>query len=251
MIDPVVKYIHSEIVHNTEAPNQIVPYIIELINPKSVVDVGCGLATWLKVFEEHDVHDILGIDGHYVNKALLKVDSTLFEEHDLETPYYSRKRYDLALSLEVAEHLKVDSANIIVQSLVSLSDVVIFSAAIVNQGGQNHINEQNPDYWIKKFGDHGYHCLDILRPVFWNNSYVEFWYKQNMFIFTNRQELIEYTKDHNSFHSQTLVHPDLLKIKDEIISKYHANHEKITYGYQSSYFYLKLILKKIFKKGKS
>jgi len=50
-------------------------------------------------------------------------------------------------SLEVAEHLEPSSAGTIVQSLVSLSDVFLFSAAFPGQGRTNHINEQPHSYW--------------------------------------------------------------------------------------------------------
>lgn len=50
---------------------QIVPIVMELIQPKSVIDVGCGVGTWLAVFAENGVKDFRGIDGSWVNKSLL------------------------------------------------------------------------------------------------------------------------------------------------------------------------------------
>ena len=65
------KYKHEEEIHNLKDPNIIVPEIIELLNPKSVVDIGCGLGTFLNVFKRLGVNDILGIDGPWINKDLL------------------------------------------------------------------------------------------------------------------------------------------------------------------------------------
>ncbi len=66
-----MKYKHSEVIHNLSAPNQIVPLLMEICNPKSVIDVGCGVGTFLSVFKKHGVNDVLGIDGSWTNRELL------------------------------------------------------------------------------------------------------------------------------------------------------------------------------------
>ena len=169
-----IRYIHEELVHNFNAANEVVPLILKLLNTKSVVDVGCGTGTWLKIFEANGVQDILGIDGNYVDQKLLKIDFDKFIAYDLETFFKSEKKFDLAISLEVAEHLSIDSADVFVQTLSGLSETIIFSAAITNQGGQNHINEQEPKYWIEKFENLEYKLFDILRPVFLGKNVLVF-----------------------------------------------------------------------------
>ncbi|MFC1840655.1 hypothetical protein ACFL1N_13825 [Thermodesulfobacteriota bacterium] len=44
---PENKYIHDESAHNLTDPSIIVPIILQVLNPKSVVDVGCGIGTFL------------------------------------------------------------------------------------------------------------------------------------------------------------------------------------------------------------
>jgi hypothetical protein len=41
----------------------VVPMVMELVRPLSVTDLGCGLGTWLSVFREAGVEDVLGVDG--------------------------------------------------------------------------------------------------------------------------------------------------------------------------------------------
>lgn len=236
------RYVHDEVVHNVEAAKEIVPYLLNLLPIQSVVDVGCGIGTWLSVFKDCGVHDLLGIDGNYVDKTMLKIPMEFFVDYDLETPFSMHKKFDIALSLEVAEHLKEESATIFVETLTRLSDVIVFSAAIKNQGGQNHINEQNPSYWVSKFESQGYTCLDILRPVFWNNEKVEFWYRQNMLLFTNNDQIISDFKNHNSFLNQHLVHPELLEIKAKSQKKYSKENARILAGKKGLKFYFKLVL---------
>jgi trans-aconitate methyltransferase len=49
----------------------IVPLIIDLLNPCSVIDIGCGTGGWLEVFKNHHIDDILGVDGEWVPAKLL------------------------------------------------------------------------------------------------------------------------------------------------------------------------------------
>ncbi|MSU72459.1 MAG: hypothetical protein EXS43_08970 [Opitutus sp.] len=38
----------------------VVPVVRELLAPGSVLDAGCGLGTWLRVWQQNGVQDILG-----------------------------------------------------------------------------------------------------------------------------------------------------------------------------------------------
>ncbi len=227
-----IRYVHEEVVHNFSAANEMVPFIINLLEPKSVVDVGCGIGTWLKVFSDYGINDILGIDGNYVDKSLLKIKLETFKEFDLEKLYESERKYDLAISLEVAEHLSAESAAIFVKTLTGLSDILIFSAAIPDQGGQNHINEQKPDYWIKKFEEEGFKLFDVLRPVFWNNENVDSWYRQNIFIFSNQIDLKNKLDSLENFYGQHLVHPEIFKYKSLGFNHYKKQFDTIMQALQ-------------------
>jgi SAM-dependent methyltransferase len=181
----MIKYLHEELLHNLDSPNEIVPEIIKIIDPKSVVDVGCGTATFLNCFKKQGVIKILGLDGKWANKDLLfkNILPSEFIEVNLEGSITLEEKFDLVVSLEVAEHISEKSADIFVENLVNLGGVILFSAAVPGQGGQNHINEKWLTYWEEKFSKHNYELKDVLRPIFWNNKKVFWWYKQNMVLF--------------------------------------------------------------------
>lgn len=242
MLDDL-RYIHNEAIHNFMAAKEVVPFIIDLLNPKSVADIGCGTGTWLKIFQDEGVENLLGIDGHYVDKNLLKIDLEKFVDFDLERLYISETKFELAISLEVAEHLSVESADIFIQTLTSFSDTIIFSAAIPNQGGQNHINEQEPKYWIRKFEDNGFKVFDILRPVFWENENIDSWYRQNILLFTNRKDLFKRFESYDDFKGKLLVHPVLAYEKDVARDHYKIQIDKIFSGKKNITFYFKLLFK--------
>ncbi len=211
-----MKYKHKKRSHNLISPRIIVPEIMRLLSPKSVVDIGCGTGTFLNVFKSLGVTDILGIDGAWVNKNLLYENITPgeFLEYDLESKITLNKKYDLVLSLEVAEHLSYKSANLFVKSLVNAGKMIVFSAAIPYQGGQNHINEQWLTYWEEKFAKHNYVIHDILRPIFWDNPDVFFWYKQNMVLLAPKELELHFAEQ--SVPMRNIVHYDayLAKVKE-------------------------------------
>ncbi len=160
--------------------DNVVPLLIELFRPESVVDVGCGTGLWLSTFYRRDVTEVLGIDGPWVSSEQREIPEAAFLEHDLNQPIHMDRNFDLALCLEVAEHLPERSARPLVESLTRLAPIVVFSAAIPSQGGEGHCNEQWPSFWSELFAAYGFSPLVDLRQRIWTNEAVDIWYRQNM-----------------------------------------------------------------------
>lgn len=209
--------------YNTESAKELIPFLIDLFNPTSVIDIGCGNGTWLKVFAEYSsVKEITGVDGEDLKQAELLIDKNDVVQVDLNKSFQLNKKADLLLCLEVAEHLEPLSAHDFIQSLCSHSDIIVFSAAIPNQGGFKHINERDPEYWRKKFAENGYICYDIFREKFWLNERIKWWYRQNLFLYiqNDKARSFPFTPIKNIL---TLVHPGLLKEKEDAINTYLGN----------------------------
>jgi len=120
----------------------VLNHVLNLIpGVESVVDVGCGTGIWLSVLKEKGVKTIQGYDGNWVfNAEALAIPRECFAAVDLNKVFEADRRFDLAISMEVAEHLAPESSANFVRSLTRLSDIVLFSAAVPGQGGTNHIN---------------------------------------------------------------------------------------------------------------
>jgi SAM-dependent methyltransferase len=161
----------------------ILPTVIRAVRPSSVVDVGCGVGTWLSAVLATSVDDVLGLDGAWVQPGSLQIPPERFQAVDLRQPIRVDRRFDLALCMETGEHLPIERAAGLVSDLVGLAPVVLFSAAIPGQGGTDHVNEQWPDFWADLFVDHGYECVDAIRWEYWTDERVEFWYAQNAFLY--------------------------------------------------------------------
>lgn len=201
-----ILYQHLEEVHNTTSPSIILPILFQVFKPDSVLDVGTGLGTWLKVCKDLGVREILGIDGEYVDMSKVVIPHEHFLHKDLIQLTHLDKSYDLTICLEVAEHLPESHAQNFVKFLASTSDTILFSAAIPFQGGQGHINEKPLSYWIEMFQAHGYKLYDFIRPQIWDDNRVQWWYKQNIVVFSRL--ILPLSDTHISFHGKYLVHPD-------------------------------------------
>lgn len=144
----------------------------------SLIDVGCGEGWFTAEFARLGWH-VLGVDHPSTDHPGLS--DLQFVAHDLEQPLHPGP-WDVALSLEVAEHLTPGRAPSFIHDLCQAAPVVVFSAAIPGQGGTGHVNEQWPGYWSDLFDAEGFVCSGYLRRLVWDNGQIENWYRQNLLI---------------------------------------------------------------------
>ena len=215
--DPAATYdaafYQAQVEGSLRSAKLVVPEILNLVpNIQSVIDVGCGTGAWLCVFEDCGVKDVLGIDGGSVPPEQLLIAPEKHIFRPLTEPFTPDKRYDLAITLEVAEHLEEEHAEAFVAQLCRASDVIVFGAAIPGQGGHRHVNERWPSYWNDLFECQGYTAFDLIRPIIWADDRIEWWYRQNtlLFVHENRDDLIAHYAKMAGIgrHSLDIVHPD-------------------------------------------
>ena len=204
---------HQRTLH---AASEVLSRVLDVLpEVHSAVDFGCGVGTWLSVLSENrSVSRVHGLDGDWVNTDLLEIARESFQNVNFEEPIRLEENYDLAISLEVAEHLSEDCSTDFVCSLASASDFILFSAAIPFQSGRGHVNEQWPEYWVAKFEENGFVCLDFIRQQIWNDDAIPYWYRQNVLLFVKREmcsrlripDATQLAPDVPA----SLVHPDML-----------------------------------------
>lgn len=192
----------------------VAPLMMELIKPTTVVDVGCGDGTWLWEFKALGADKVLGLDGDYVSTEILKISPDNFIPCNLVDPPKLETNFDLALCLEVAEHLPYENSYGLVDYLTRLSDVVLFSAAIPFQPGDNHINPQWQEFWREAFERENYLPITTIREKIWNERSVPFFYKQNMILYINQNALYKNSRLLEEINLSkgsliNVVHPDL------------------------------------------
>ncbi len=153
----------------------ILPIVFDAIAPTSVLHLGCDCGGWLQACAELGIRDIAGVRAA-----------------NLDTPVDLGRRFDLAISVEVAHDLAPQVARTLAASLVKHCDVVLFSAAIPGQSPTCTQNGQWPEYWAQLFAAHDFVPTDGLRARCWLETDVEPCYAQNSLIFVHQPRLREF-----------------------------------------------------------
>ena len=191
----------------------ILPPLIDLFEAKSLVEIGCGHAHWSRAAQDHGVSDLLALDGPWNSSGELHIDRADFREVDLSEPLVLDRQFDMAICLEVAEHVAQEHAATLVSSITAAADIILFGAAIPLQGGHGHINEQWPSYWRKLFENEGYEPFDLVRRNHWSDKRIHYWYRQNSFAYIRKTNSAAVARAHSALAAtdQTLmdaVHPE-------------------------------------------
>jgi SAM-dependent methyltransferase len=191
----------------------VVPLVYEMLSPRSVLDVGCGIGPWVQAWMQLGVTDVVGVDGPYVSQKQLLMPTQSYQAADLTRPLDLGRRFDLVSCLEVAEHLDAAHAITLVDSLTRHGDVVLFSAAVPGQPGTHHVNGAWPSHWVELFGEKGWQVLDILRGALWNDERVGWCYRQNLLFFVNpaAQESLSAKAGDDTLMPLNVAHPGLIQ----------------------------------------
>lgn len=182
--------------------SQVVPVVADLVQPATMIDVGCGEGWWARAFADLGVR-ATAVDGPHVDaRAAIPITRL-----DLATARLDLGRFDLAVCLEVAEHLPPSRAETLVDDLIAAAPVVLFSAAIPGQGGAGHVNELPLPYWVALFQARGHAVSGALRWLFWDDPKVEHWYAQNMIVTAQDPGLYPAVFDTPLANPYMVVHP--------------------------------------------
>lgn len=205
-------YYNADFYYNSA--HKIWKYLFQFFQPNSIVDFGCGSGTWLRAAKDIKPDVIVhGFDFSNVNRGR-NLNDEEFTLCNLETYEYKGPKYDMAISIEVAEHLEIEYAEQFVDNLCEASDIVLFSAAIKYQGGDHHVNEQYQSFWMKKFEKRGYRCIDCIRPTFWEDHEMDVVYRENCILYVKDylyKSIINDIQIENNI--MDMVHPYLFSMK--------------------------------------
>ncbi|MBV9007445.1 MAG: glycosyltransferase [Solirubrobacterales bacterium] len=201
------------------AAEVVAPAVYRLVQPRSVVDYGCGTGEWLAAFRECGSEELLGVDGPWIDASQLVIAPGEFRAHDLREPFAVDREFDLALCLEVIGHIPADREQIFLDSLTGLAPVILFSGPAPHQPGVGGgvLNNRWPAYWARHFADRGFVAVDCLRPTIWKDPRVAWWYAQNMWLAVRQEALRQFPllrREHDAAppDPSPLVHPGLLEL---------------------------------------
>ena len=211
----------------------ILPILMELTGPlSSVVDVGCGNGVWLSVFRELGSTRTIGLDGDHIDRSHLEIEELDFITADLNEPLPIEGPFDLALTLEVVEHLPKKRAELIVEELCNLAPIALFSAAVPLQTGEGHINEEWQQVWAARFEKRGYRTLDPIRSHIWQNPSVSWWYQQNLLVFASDATIEDNPRfkaeaDKTDRQRLSVIHPRMFRDRHSLLVKLERERSRL------------------------
>jgi SAM-dependent methyltransferase len=168
----------------------LLPIVTKILTVRSVLDIGCGAGAWLCAYGELGVADHCGVDGDYVDPAVLLFDPRKFTPRNIVAPFALGRQFDLVQCLEVGEHVPPKTSRILVDNIVRHGKRVLFSAAVPGQGGEQHVNEQRYEFWRDLFAERGYRLFDFLRPRLRGIEIIESWYRYNILFFAHDDAVV-------------------------------------------------------------
>lgn len=160
--------------------------IVRDASPGTLVDVGCGGGFLLSALDARGVA-CFGLEYSQAGIDLCRSAGLDVRPFDLEHDTFAGYSFDVAVSMEVAEHLPASVADRFVDLLASLAPVVVFTAARPGQVGTDHVNEQPPEYWIERFAARGFAPHETLADTWqheWERLGVIECYRRNLMVFS-------------------------------------------------------------------
>lgn len=173
--------------------------LIDVFSPRSVVEFGCGTGATLSRLSDRGV-SVQAVEGYETARPFIRRRNEWIADHmlvmDLNEPAtLPGGPYDLALCIEVLEHLRPDAAHVAIDSLLSASSCVVATAcpptprtAARRSAGEVvlHLNEQPWGYWQELFRQAGAvedadaterlrraaRGLDIKVPAWYTSHYI-------------------------------------------------------------------------------
>lgn len=142
---------HEKYVRSAEL---IAGVLHELLRPERLVDLGSGCGVYSHFFARRGV-DVVAIDG--VVPPPEHSYPVPVQVRDLTVPFENVwGAFDLALCLEVAEHIPEELSDVFLDNLLRFGDRLVLSAAQPNQGGHHHVNERPKRYWVARLAAKGF-----------------------------------------------------------------------------------------------
>lgn len=206
----MIQFDHSVLPRSLQGPRAALAVIFDQAMPTSLLDVGCGLGVWAKAAISFAITDVMALDGGDIDPHALVVPRKHFHRQLLNERFSLGRKFDVAICLEVGEHLAEEDAGVLIANLVSHADSIYFSAACPGQPGDGHVNCQWPNYWQQLFNAEGYVCDDAIRWKLWNLSEVGFVYRQNLFL--ARRDPLHAGREPRI---ESVVHPGLVEVWED------------------------------------
>ena len=163
--------------HHTTAlsASVVAPLVKDLLEPESVLDIGCGQGEWLEAF---GIEDSFGVD-------IAAPEREGFMRHDLTTELDLDETFDLVISLETAEHLARGSSGYLrrVDCHVTPTKRCCSRPRYQGRRGCTTSTASHTSTGMRSSLPYGFAMTDPIRPLIADDERVSWWYRNNIFVY--------------------------------------------------------------------
>ncbi len=183
------KYYNRHLIRYRKWENKVGKYLYSELKPNSVLDLGCGVGSYLEGFLNAGCKDLLGIELNFSKAKKYIVDniSSFIKKGDATIDLNLNRKFDCVISFEVGEHIEPDGTEIFIDNLTWYSNkYIILTAAPPGQRGTGHINLRNRDFWVKAIVSKGFLYQEDLVKKYrraWKKFNVRKYIINNLMIF--------------------------------------------------------------------
>jgi SAM-dependent methyltransferase len=129
-------------------------YIAEKHRPADVLDIGCGIGTYLMLFKNLGARSVFGVDGIQADASALQ--SNEYAAHDLTQHLDLGRVFDIVICVEIAQRLDDRDAEVLLDNITRHAGrLIVFSAAEPGQPG-NGANCQPISRWLERWANRGW-----------------------------------------------------------------------------------------------
>lgn len=179
---------------NSHAYQLLAEALIEVFEPRSIADVGCGSGGISAALRDRGVKQIYPFDFSQASVDMTKKRGFAAARRlDLTQAKEIPATADLCLCLEVAEHIPRKFEHHLVSLLSRVAPVLIFTAAPPGQGGHLHVNLRSQHHWKQLFREQGMEhdntSQERMLHIFGGHMIRD--YSTNLLVFRRRNQLLK------------------------------------------------------------
>ena len=143
--------------HNNNFNDGLAKSIYELFKPNTILEFGCGVGYYCNYWSNCEgVETVHGIEPNEMDQKMFNNTNckqlTFNLINDDESQFEFLDKYDLVVSIEVAEHIDRKYHDRLFDFLTKKSkNIIVFSGARLNQPGHGHIACRSEEDWRSEF----------------------------------------------------------------------------------------------------
>ena len=155
-------------------------YIADKYHPQQVLDIGCGLGGYIRMFQEWGTPEVLGVDGSLPSDQFLSDGN--FLHHDLNQPLDLQRTYDLVLCITAIESIDAQTQEKVLEIIHRHSkDRIVFAAAEPNQQDSGYKNLSPLSHWLEAWQRLGW-VPDVFDSLAVRSLSTYSWLRRNLIV---------------------------------------------------------------------